>query len=182
MSAADLELARRCVRGDTAAFEEMYRAHAARLYSLAFRMTGSAEAAEDLLQDIFLLAHRRLAGFRGDSALGTWLYRLATNQCLDYLRSRTARMAKTTDSLDEADAAEPPAPAPAVPAAVSRLDLDRAIATLPPGCREVFVLHDVEGFEHAEIAALLGISAGTSKSQVHKARLRLRARLSGIGT
>lgn len=182
MSAADLELARRCVRGDTAAFEEMYRAHAPRLYSLAFRMTGSAEVAEDLLQDIFLLAHRRLAGFRGESALGTWLYRLAANQCLDHLRSRTARMAKTTDSLDEADAAEPSAPAPAVPAAVSRLDLDRAIATLPAGCREVFVLHDVEGFEHAEIAALLGISAGTSKSQVHKARLRLRARLRGIET
>jgi len=176
----DLELARRCRQGDAAAFEELYRAHAGRLYSLLFRMAGSVQEAEDLLQDVFLNAHRKLGGFRGESSLGTWLYRMAVNHCLDFLRGRHARMAKATASLDDEDAAEPVAAAPVVPQAVSRIDLERAIAQLPDGCRAVFVLHDVEGFEHNEIATLLGISEGTSKSQVHKARLKLRARLSAV--
>jgi RNA polymerase sigma-70 factor, ECF subfamily len=176
---ADLELARRCREGDAGAFEELYRAHATRLYTLLARMAGSAEEAEDLLQDVFLSAHRKLGGFRGDSALGTWLYRMAVNHCLDYLRGRRARMARATTSLDDDDAAEPAAATPLVPTAVSRIDLERAIAQLPDGCRTVFVLHDVEGFEHHEIGQLLGISEGTSKSQVHKARLKLRAMLSG---
>lgn len=180
MSAADLELARRCVEGDPAAFEAMYRAHASRLYSLVFRMTGSAEEAEDLLQEIFLHAHRRMSSFRGESALGTWLYRLATNHCLDFLRGRQTKMTRATDSLDDEHAPEPSSPVPAVPSAVSRVDLERAIERLPRGCREAFVLHDVEGFEHGEIGAMLGISAGTSKSQVHKARLRLRAMLRAV--
>jgi RNA polymerase sigma-70 factor (ECF subfamily) len=174
----DLELAHRCRQGDAAAFEELYRAHAGRLYSLLFRMAGSAHEAEDLLQDVFLNAHRKLGGFRGESSLGTWLYRMAVNQCLDYLRGRHARMAKATASLDDDDAIEPVAAAPVVPAAVNRIDLERAIAQLPNGCRTAFVLHDVEGFEHNEIARLLGISEGTSKSQVHKARLKLRGLLS----
>ena len=176
---ADLELARRCRHGDAAAFEELYRAHATRLYTLLLRMAGSSEEAEDLLQDVFLTAHRKLDSFRGDSALGTWLYRMAVNHCLDYLRGRRARMAQATTSLDDEDAAEPAATMPLVPTAVSRIDLERAIAQLPDGCRTVFVLHDVEGFEHHEIGQLLGISEGTSKSQVHKARMKLRAMLSG---
>ena len=180
MRAADLELARRCIDGDPGAFEEIYRAHASRLYSLVFRMTGSAEEAEDLLQEIFLHAHTRLGSFRGDSALGTWLCRLATNHCLDFLRGRQSKMARATESLDDDGAAEPRAHVPLVPSAVSRVDLDRAIARLPAGCREAFVLHDVEGFEHGEIASMLHISAGTSKSQVHKARLRLRAMLQAV--
>jgi len=180
LRAADLELARRSVEGDPAAFEELYRAHASRLYALLLRMTGSQQEAEDLLQEIFLNAHRRLGSFRGESALGTWLYRLATNHCLDFLRGRQNRMTRATDSLDDEGATEPRAHAPVVPTAVSRVDLDRAIARLPPGCREAFVLHDVEGFEHAEIGSMLGISAGTSKSQVHKARLRLRALLQAV--
>jgi RNA polymerase sigma-70 factor, ECF subfamily len=177
---ADLELATRCRQGDTAAFEELYRAHAGRLYNLAFRMAGSAEHAEDLLQEVFLHAHKKLGSFRGDSSLGTWLYRLAVNQCLDFLRGRQAKMAKTTRSLDEEGAVEPAAVAPAVPTAVSRIDLERAIARLPEGCRAAFVLHDVEGFEHNEVARLLGVSEGTSKSQVHKARMKLRAILTGV--
>jgi RNA polymerase sigma-70 factor (ECF subfamily) len=172
---ADLELARRCREGDATAFEELYRAHAARLYSVVYRMTGSAHDADDILQDVFLQAHRKLGSFRGDSSLGTWLYRLAVNQCLDALRSRHAKMRRTTDSLDEDGAAEPSSPAPGVPTAISRLDLERAIAKLPDGYRAAFVLHDVEGFEHGEVAKLLGVSEGTSKSQVHKARLKLRA-------
>jgi RNA polymerase sigma-70 factor (ECF subfamily) len=176
----DLELARRCRQGDAAAFEKLYRAHAGRLYSLIFRMVGSAQEAEDLLQDVFLTAHRKLGGFRGESSLGTWLYRMAVNHCLDFLRGRHARMAKATASLDDEDAAEPVAAMPVIPQAVNRIDLERAIARLPDGCRTAFVLHDVEGFEHNEIARLLGISEGTSKSQVHKARLKLRALLSGV--
>jgi RNA polymerase sigma-70 factor (ECF subfamily) len=177
---ADLELARRCQDGDAGAFEELYRLHAGRLYNLVFRMAGSAQEAEDLLQDVFLHAHRKLGSFRGDSSLGTWLYRLAVNQCLDFLRGKQNRMTKVTGSLDDDDAAEPAAALPAVPTAISRIDLERAIARLPGGCRAAFVLHDVEGFEHNEVARLLGVSEGTSKSQVHKARTKLRAMLGSL--
>jgi RNA polymerase sigma-70 factor (ECF subfamily) len=141
-------------------------------------MTGSAEDAEDLLQEVFLQAHRKLAGFRGDSTLATWLYRLAMNHCLDHLRGRQAKMSRSTESIDAEDAIEPAAHTPAVPTAVSRLDLERAIRSLPEGCKAAFLLHDVEGFEHREIARILGVSEGTSKSQVHKARMKLRAILS----
>jgi RNA polymerase sigma-70 factor (ECF subfamily) len=177
---ADLELARRCREGEAGAFEELYRSHAGRLYNLTFRMAGSAQEAEDLLQDVFLHAHRKLGSFRGESTLGTWLYRLAVNQCLDFLRGRQNRMAKASSSLDEEGAEEPAAVAPAVPTAVSRIDLERAIARLPEGCRAAFVLHDVEGFDHNEVARMLGVSEGTSKSQVHKARMKLRAMLSSV--
>jgi RNA polymerase sigma-70 factor (ECF subfamily) len=174
---ADLELAARCRAGDADAFEELYRQHARRLFSLVVRMVGSAEDAEDLVQEVFLQAHRKLAGFRGESTLGTWLYRLTMNHCLDHLRGRQAKMSRATGSLDDEDAIEPVAPAPMVPQAISRLDLERAIDALPPGSRAAFLLHDVEGFEHREIADILGISEGTSKSQVHKARLKLRTLL-----
>jgi RNA polymerase sigma-70 factor (ECF subfamily) len=169
--AADLELAQRCRHGDAAAFEELYRAHAGRLYNLVFRMAGgTGEEAEDLLQEVFLHAHRKLGSFRGDSSLGTWLYRLAVNHCLDFLRGRQARMTRVTDSLDDEGAAEPAAVSPAVPTAISRLDLERAMARLPPGCRAAFVLHDVEGFSHAEIAELSGLAEGTIRAQLHRAR------------
>ena len=177
MRADDLELARRCREGDAAAFETVYRAHAGRLFGLLTRMTGSAHDAEDLLQDVFVQAHRKLAGFRGESSLGTWLYRLAVNDCLDHLRSRAARMARSTESLDVEDAFEPAAVEPRIPTAVRRIDLERAIAQLPDGCRMAFVLHDVEGLDHKEVAEALGVTEGTSKSQVHKARMRLRGLL-----
>jgi RNA polymerase sigma-70 factor (ECF subfamily) len=178
--AADLELAQRCGHGDPDAFEQLYRAHAGRLYTLIVRMVASAETAEDLLQEVFLNAYRKVNLFRGDSSLGTWLYRMAVNHCLDYLRGRQSKMARTTDSLDEEGMAEPAASTPLVSlAAINRLDLERAIEQLPDGCRTTFVLHDVEGFEHHEIATMLGISEGTSKSQVHKARMKLRGILNG---
>ena len=180
MRADDLELARRCRDGDAAAFETLYRAHAGRLFGLLTRMMGSAQDAEDLLQDVFVLAHRKLASFRGESSLGTWLYRLAVNQCLDHLRSKQTRVARATDSLDDDGAAEPAASAPALPEAIARIDLERAIAQLPVGCRAAFVLHDVEGLDHREVGAALGISEGTSKSQVHKARMKLRVLLRGM--
>jgi RNA polymerase sigma-70 factor (ECF subfamily) len=175
--AADLELAKRCRGGDADAFEELYRQHAGRLYNLAFRMAGSAQEAEDLLQEVFLHAYRKLGSFRGDSSLGTWLYRLGMNQCLDYLRGRQMKMNQATDSIDEQDAPEPASPMSATPIAVNRIDLERAIGQLPEGCRAAFLLHDVEGFEHHEVASILGVSEGTSKSQVHKARMKLRAML-----
>ena len=177
MNENDLEMARRCLDGDPAAFEAVYRAHAGRLFGLVSRMLGSAPEAEDVLQEIFITAHRKLSSFRGDSSLGTWLYRIAVNHCLDHLRSRGARMASVTESLDREDAREPAATAPAIPTGISRIDLERAIAQLPPGCRAAFVLHDVEGRDHQEVARALGISEGTSKSQVHKARMRLRVLL-----
>ena len=179
MRTADLELAQRCRQGDAAAFEELYRSHAGRLYNLVYRMAGAQHEAEDLLQEVFLQAHRKLGSFKGESSLGTWLYRLAVNHCLDFLRGRQARMARSSDSLDAEGASEPAAVSPAIPTAISRLDLERAIARLPDGCRAAFILHDVEGFEHNEVAKLLGVSEGTSKSQVHKARMKLRAMLSG---
>jgi RNA polymerase sigma-70 factor (ECF subfamily) len=170
----------RCREGDLGAFEELYRTHAGRIYSLALRMLGNPADAEDLLQEIFLSAHRKLESFRGDSALGTWLYRLAMNQILDYVRSRAARTGQLTDGLDDASVLADAGGHRLADRAIARIDLERAMAELPAGCRAAFVLHDVEGLEHKEIAEVLGIAEGTSKSQVHKARLRLRGLLRGV--
>ncbi len=173
----ELALVERCRQGDLIAFEEVYRTHSGRLYSLACRMLGNPADAEDLLQEIFLTAHRKLESFRGDSALGTWLYRLATNLCLDYLRSRAGRALQMTDSLDDEPTLFDAGSRGLAEQTVTKMDLERALAQLPPGCRAAFVLHDVEGLEHREVADALGIAEGTSKSQVHKARLRLRVLL-----
>src|SRR5688572_5296023 len=175
--ADDLALVERCRRGDLGAFEEIYRAHSGRLYSLSCRMVGNQTDAEDLLQEIFLSAHRKLDSFRGESALGTWLYRLAMNLCLDHLRSRAARSSQMTDALDDEPGLADAGSRGLAEQAVTRMDLERALAQLPEGCRAAFVLHDVQGLEHREVADALGIAEGTSKSQVHKARLRLRALL-----
>ena len=175
--ADELALVERCRRGDLGAFEELYKAHSGRLYSLTCRMVGNQTDAEDLLQEIFLSAHRKLDSFRGESALGTWLYRLATNLCLDHLRSRAARTGHLTDALDDEPGIADAGSRGLADQAVTRMDLERALAQLPEGCRAAFVLHDVEGLEHREVADALGIAEGTSKSQVHKARLRLRALL-----
>jgi len=176
----DLALVERCRANVPGAFEELYRTHAPRLFGVACRLVGRAEA-EDLLQEIFLTAYRKLALFKGESSIGTWLFRLATNLCLDHLRSRNARFAQMTDELGDDEVSATGSGAGAILGVVDRLDLERALASLPPGCRTVFVLHDVEGCEHREIAALLDISDGTSKSQLHKARMRLRAVLAAPG-
>ena len=175
--AEDMALVERCRRGDLGAFEELYRAHAGKLFSVACRMLGNPADAEDLLQEIFLSAHRKLDSFRGESALGTWLYRLATNHCLDYLRSRAARTNQVTEGLEDEAGDYDPGGRTLADQTVSKMDLERALARLPEGCRAAFVLHDVQGLEHREVAEALGIAEGTSKSQVHKARLRLRALL-----
>jgi len=161
-------------KADAPAFEELYRQHSTRLFNLAWRMCGTRADAEDLLQEIFLLAYRKLPEFRGDSAVGTWLYRLAMNRCLDHLKSRQTRASGATTELDEEAM---PGPRLVSENGVKRIELERAIARLPEGARAAFVLYDVEGFQHHEIATILGISEGTSKSQVHKARLKLRALL-----
>jgi len=173
----ELALVERCRAGDLAAFETIYRAHAGRLYSVACRVLGNPTDAEDLLQEIFLAAHRKLETFRGESALGTWLYRLAMNLCLDHLRSRATRSGQVTDPLDDEYGLDDSGSRRLAERTVARMDLERAMAQLPEGCRTAFVLHDVEGLEHREIADILGIAEGTSKSQVHKARMRLRAML-----
>jgi RNA polymerase sigma-70 factor (ECF subfamily) len=157
------------------AFEEVYRTHAPRLFGLICRLVGRVEA-EDLLQETFLSAHRKIGSYKGESALGTWLFRLATNLCIDHLRSRSGRWSQLTEGLDEGLERAEPSAGPVL-GVIDRLDLERALAALPPGARTVFVLHDVEGFEHREIAEMLGVSDGTSKSQLHRARLRLRSLL-----
>jgi RNA polymerase sigma-70 factor (ECF subfamily) len=167
----DVELVALCQAGDVDAFEALYRQHSARIYSLACRMAGSPQEGEDLLQEIFLQVHKKLGSFRGDAALGTWLYRLAMNHCLDFVRSRQARMKLVTDPLHGNGAAERAAPRETP---VARLDLERAVQRLPDGYRAAFVLHDVEGLDHKQIAKMLGISEGTSRSQVFKARMKLR--------
>jgi len=167
----------RCRAGDVAAFETIYRTHSGRLYSVACRVLGNPADAEDLLQEIFLAAHRKLESFRGESALGTWLYRLAMNLCLDHLRSRATRSGQLTDALDDEFGLDDVSSRRLAERTVTKMDLERALAQLPAGCRTAFVLHDVEGLEHREVAAALGIAEGTSKSQVHKARMRLRAML-----
>ena len=175
--AAELQLAERCRQGELGAFEELYRTHSGRLYSLAIRMLGNPADAEDMLQEIFLSAHRKLDSFRGDAALGTWLYRLAMNQILDHVRSRAARTGQLTDGLDDAAMLADAGGHRLADRAIDRIDLERALAELPEGCRAAFVLHDVQGLEHREVSEVLGIAEGTSKSQVHKARLRLRGLL-----
>jgi len=170
---SDRDVAARCLAGDVEAFEGLYKQQAQRLYNLAFRMAGPAEA-DDLLQDVFLQAYRKLGSYKGESSLGTWLYRLTVNLCLDHLRSKQGKMGQVTDSMDEDGAAPVASPFRPAEANNARLDLEQAIGMLPPSYRAAFVLHDVEGYQHDEIARLLGIAEGSSKSLLHKARLRLR--------
>ena len=153
------------------AFESIYRRHSRSVYNLAYRMVGHPADAEDLLQEIFLLAFNKLSSYQGQSALGTWLYRVATNRCLDHLRSRAKRYQTMTDSLDEKETLTPSA---ATDTPAERVDLERSIAQLPDSYRAAFLLYDVEGFDHKEVAHILGVAEGTSKSLVHKARLKIR--------
>jgi RNA polymerase sigma-70 factor (ECF subfamily) len=170
---AEAALVSRCRRGELGAFEELYGAHAARLYNVACRLLGNPADAEDLVQEAFLQAHRKLDTFRGDAALGTWLHRLLVNLGLDHLRSRAGRAAQATSGIEDVKVV----PFTRPDSVGERIDLAHAIAQLPEGSRAAFVLHDVEGLDHKEVAAVLGVSEGTSKSQLHKARLKLREML-----
>ena len=180
---------RRAQQGDAEAFERLYQLHKGRVYSLCLRMLGNPAEAEDMAQEAFLQLFRMIQTFRGESAFSTWLHRLTVNVVLMRLRKKVLPQVPLDEPVDADEAGEGPRWEPgaedlALVGALDRVTLEAAIAKLPQGYRLIFVLHDVEGYEHNEIADLLGCSIGNSKSQLHKARLRLRdllrqARLSG---
>jgi RNA polymerase sigma-70 factor (ECF subfamily) len=159
---------------DMSGFDDIYRKHYRRVYSICLRMTGNVAEAEDLTQEVFLQLHRKLKSFRGDAAFTTWLHRLTVNHVLMHFRKRRVRSEVGTEDGEMPDRVDPDSDNPQSMPIVDQIALDTAIGKLPPGYRKVFVLHDVEGYEHEEIARILHCSSGTSKSQLHKARLRLR--------
>ncbi|HXG68355.1 MAG TPA: RNA polymerase sigma factor [Blastocatellia bacterium] len=171
---SDHELARAAAAGDAEAFRKIYEQHHRRVYSLCLRMLGDAVQAEDLTQEVFLQVFRKIGSFRGDSAFTTWLHRLTVNQVLMHLRKRGVKLEHTSEEGDFTNVVETPLQSTRRISMVDRLALEKAIAELPAGYRTIFVLHDVEGYEHEEISTMLNISIGTSKSQLHKARMRLR--------
>ena len=185
MTAAELEthpetdyaLAQKAAQGDMGAFEQLYQRHNRRVYSLCLRMTGNVSEAEDLSQEVFIQLFRKIGSFRGESAFTTWLHRLTVNQVLMHFRKRGVKMEQTTDDGETPIQIVKGTENPNAMPVVDRIALDKAIAQLPPGYKMVFTLHDIEGHEHEEIARMLGCSVGTSKSQLHKARMKLRGLL-----
>ena len=171
--ATDFQLAQLAAKGDMTPFEEIYRRHHRRVYSICLRMLQSASEAEDLTQDVFIQLYRKIGSFRGDSAFTTLLHRMTVNQVLMHFRKRTVKFEKTTEEGETPDQVVAGTTNPHKMQIVDKIALDNAIAQLPDGYKNVFVLHDVEGFEHEEVAKILGCSVGTSKSQLHKARLKL---------
>ncbi len=167
-------LVRKAQEGDEEAFEALYRSHVTRVFALALRLTGDRDEATELVQDTFVKAWEALPRFRGDSALGTWLHRIAVNLVLESRRA-SGRRARRILFAAEPATFERPAGEPPVS---DRLDLEQAITGLPQGARMVFVLHDVEGYEHREVARMAGIAEGTSKAQLFRARRLLREALS----
>ncbi len=170
----DMLLVRRAQGGDRRAFEELYRLYVNRVYGLCLRMCGQQTLAEDLTQDAFIRAWEKLGSFRGDSAFFSWLYRLTFNVVLGDKRSQSRRLARVVEREDLADL---PHSDGDHHRAGLRVDLEAAIATLPPGARQVFILHDVEGYKHDEIAKITGLAPGTSKAHLHRARKLLREQL-----
>lgn len=168
----------RAQAGDHQAFAQLYSLHKRRIYSLCLRMVGNIAEAEDLTQEAFLQLHRKIGTFRGDSAFSTWLHRLAVNVVLMQLRKKGLSLISLDEAMEPAPEEGPGrsfgAPDLTLSGAIDRMALERAVADLPAGYRLIFILHDIEGFEHNEIASLLDCSIGNSKSQLHKARLRLR--------
>lgn len=174
---SDYDLAQRAAGKDMNAFEELYRRHNRRVYSLCLRMTANATEAEDLAQEVFIQLYRKVASFRGESAFTTWLHRMTVNQVLMHFRRPGVKRELTTEDGDTPVQVVMGTENPLAMPVVDRIALDRAIAQLPPGYKRVFTLHDVEGYEHEEISHMLGCSVGTSKSQLHKARMKLRGLL-----
>lgn len=179
-AATEAQIIARAQRGDEEAYAALFEAHKRRVYSLCLRMTGNTAEAEDLAQEAFLQLFRKISTFRGESAFSTWLHRLAVNVVLMHLRKKGLQQI----SLDEVDTSQDEpvkrdygSDDRRLMGSVDRIGLQNAIADLPPGYRTVFVLHDVEGYEHNEIAEIMKCSVGNSKSQLHKARMKLRERL-----
>jgi RNA polymerase sigma-70 factor (ECF subfamily) len=165
---AERDLAEGLRRGDPSAFERIYRLHHRRVYQVATRVLGNPTVAEDIAQEVFIRAFERGSQFRGDSKLSTWFYRLTVNACLSHMRRKSGVSLDENPLLAETIERAIPAASTMGPA------LEEAIQSLPPGYRTSVVLHDIEGLEHEEIAKITGVSVGTSKSQLHKARARLR--------
>jgi len=174
----DADVLARAQAGDHYAFAQIYSLHKRRIYSLCLRMVGNVAEAEDLTQEAFLQLHRKIATFRGDSAFSTWLHRLAINVVLMHLRKKGLSLISLDEAMEPTPEEGPGrsfgAPDLSLAGSIDRLALERAISDLPAGYRLIFVLHDIEGYEHNEIAAMLDCSIGNSKSQLHKARLKLR--------
>ena len=176
-AASDFDLCRLATSGNLAAFEMIYQRYHRRTYGLALRMTGSQTEAEDLTQEVFIQLFRKIGSFRGDSAFSTWLHRMTVNQVLMHFRRRSVKNERTSEDGEMPEQTVRGTANPNKMQVVDRIALKNAIAELPNGYRNVFVLHDIEGFEHEEVARMMGISVGTSKSQLHKARLKLRGLL-----
>jgi len=173
----EAEAIERAKQGDAEAFETLYHLHKRRVYSLCLRMTSNTAAAEDLTQEAFLQLFRKIATFRGESAFSTWLHRMSVNVVLMQLRKKglaVVPLEDTIESDEESPRKEPGADDVRLAGSIDRLRLEKAIENLPPGYRAVFLLHDVQGYEHNEIAEMVGCSIGNSKSQLHKARMKLR--------
>ena len=175
----EAEAIRRAQRGDGEAFERLYHQHKGRVYSLCLRMLGNTAEAEEMSQEAFLQLFRKIQTFRGESAFSTWLHRMSVNVVLMHLRKKKLPLVSLDEPVDPDEAGEGPKrdigeEDPLLVGALDRVTLEAAIAQLPPGYRQVFLLHDVDGYEHNEIADMMDCSIGNSKSQLHKARLRLR--------
>jgi len=180
LAPSEAEAIERAKQGDAEAFALLYGLHKRRVYSLCLRMTANAAKAEDLTQEAFLQLFRKIGTFRGESAFSTWLHRMAVNVVLMQLRKKSlpiVPLEETLENAEEAPRKELGAQDPVLSGLIDRLRLRRAVEALPPGYRRIFVLHDVEGYEHNEIAAMVGCSIGNSKSQLHKARMKLRESL-----
>ena len=178
---AEADVLARAQAGDHEAFAQLYALHKRRIYSLCLRMVGNVTEAEDLTQEAFLQLYRKIGTFRGDSAFSTWLHRLAINVVLMQLRKKGLQLISMDEAMEPTPEDGPGrsfgARDPTLSGTIERLALERAVASLPTGYRLIFILHDVEGFEHNEIASMLDCSIGNSKSQLHKARLKLRGAL-----
>ena len=175
----EVEAIRLAQAGDAAAFDFLYQMHSRRVYALCLRMVNNPADAEDLMQEAFLQLFRKIGTFRGESAFSTWLHRMTVNVVLMRLRKKSlpvASLEETTEPDEETGGPRKDIGAPdlRLSGAVDRVNLERSVEKLPPGYRTVFVLHDVQGYEHNEIAEIMGCSVGNSKSQLHKARTRLR--------
>jgi RNA polymerase sigma-70 factor (ECF subfamily) len=182
---SEAEAIREAKNGDAEAFEYLYRAHCKRVYGLCLRMIKNRAEAEDLTQQAFLQLYRKIGTFRGESGFSTWLYRVTANVVLMYLRRRKPTEVLADDleghSPDDKGSRAYTASDNSMLGAIERLNLKRAIRKLPPGYKKLFLLHDIFGYEHNEIAGLLGCSTGCPKSQLHKARRRLRQLLQADG-
>ena len=174
----EAEAIERAKQGDQSAFKLLYDLHKRRVFSLCLRMTQNTASAEDLTQEAFLQLFRKIGTFRGESAFSTWLHRMAVNVVLMQLRKKNLPIIPLDDATEGDEEGtvkkEPGAPDERLTGSIDRLRLQRAVDSLPPGYRTIFILHDVEGYEHNEIAEMVGCSIGNSKSQLHKARLKLR--------